>query len=300
MMSAAYLRYIMRDPSTQTYKRGVAQPGSAPPWGGGGRRFKSSRPDQHPCRGVRIPSLSSSMTPVVRRLRVEPSRPDQSGYSCAPFLAPGYVSPAAMHTCGWLTHENLVVCAPRTMKKLIAGGSAPAPWVSFLCSCKEKKPKESTPPGLRPPTTRVPSRRVCLRGCAYGASLRRMRTLAIPRSPLRAHASASLGARLDQGGIENTFAYRFEVGCTNPRSARRVPQPHRGLLSETVFEPEARGSAPGELVERPVGRGTEGDVARSGVCFFWFLFFAQAKKRNLPWVSHPQVAFHHRRRRFNI
>ena len=47
MMTAAYLRYIMRDPSTQIYKRGVAQPGSAPPWGGGGRRFKSSRPDQH-------------------------------------------------------------------------------------------------------------------------------------------------------------------------------------------------------------------------------------------------------------
>src|SRR5713226_4195295 len=28
-------------------RRGVAQPGSAPPWGGGGRRFKSSRPDQY-------------------------------------------------------------------------------------------------------------------------------------------------------------------------------------------------------------------------------------------------------------
>ena len=27
-------------------KRGVAQPGSAPQWGCGGRRFKSSRPDQ--------------------------------------------------------------------------------------------------------------------------------------------------------------------------------------------------------------------------------------------------------------
>ncbi|CRI62878.1 hypothetical protein THIOKS11020015 [Thiocapsa sp. KS1] len=26
--------------------RGVAQPGSAPEWGSGGRRFKSSRPDQ--------------------------------------------------------------------------------------------------------------------------------------------------------------------------------------------------------------------------------------------------------------
>jgi hypothetical protein len=27
------------------------------------------------------------------------------------------------------------------------------------------------------------------------------------------------------------------------------------------------------------------------VCFFWLLFFAQAKKSNLPWVSHPQVCF---------
>lgn len=34
----------------QTIIRGVAQPGSAPPWGGGGRRFKSSRPDQYSSR----------------------------------------------------------------------------------------------------------------------------------------------------------------------------------------------------------------------------------------------------------
>src|SRR3989304_8770692 len=47
MMATATLRYIMRAPSTQTDRRGGAQPGSAPPWGGGGRRFKSSRPDQH-------------------------------------------------------------------------------------------------------------------------------------------------------------------------------------------------------------------------------------------------------------
>ena len=57
--------------------RGVAQPGSAPPWGGGGRRFKSSRPDQHPCRGVRIPGQPSSLTTGVRRYRALPSRPDQ-------------------------------------------------------------------------------------------------------------------------------------------------------------------------------------------------------------------------------
>src|SRR3989338_3695341 len=48
-----------------------------------------------------------------------------------------------------------------------------------------------------------------------------------------------------------------------PRSARRVSQPHREYLSETVFEPEARSSAPGELVERPVGRGGGGG-ARGG------------------------------------
>ena len=57
--------------------RGVAQPGSAPPWGGGGRRFKSSRPDQHPCRGNRIPGQPSSMTTGVRRCHASPSRPDQ-------------------------------------------------------------------------------------------------------------------------------------------------------------------------------------------------------------------------------
>src|SRR5450432_2183115 len=28
-------------------RRGVAQPGSAPAWGAGGRRFKSSRPDHY-------------------------------------------------------------------------------------------------------------------------------------------------------------------------------------------------------------------------------------------------------------
>ena len=31
-------------------RRGVAQSGSAPVWGTGGRRFKSGRPDQHPRR----------------------------------------------------------------------------------------------------------------------------------------------------------------------------------------------------------------------------------------------------------
>jgi hypothetical protein len=70
----------------------------------------------------------------------------------------GFVSPSATHTCGWLTHESHVIPAKagiqalngiarfaRDSQKLCAGGSAPAPWVPFLCSCQEKEPKESTP-----------------------------------------------------------------------------------------------------------------------------------------------------------
>src|SRR3989344_5905018 len=34
-------------------------------------------------------------------------------------------------------------------QKLFAGGSAPAPWVTFLCLSKEKSPKEMTPRSRR-------------------------------------------------------------------------------------------------------------------------------------------------------
>jgi hypothetical protein len=70
------------------------------------------------------------------------------------------------------------------------------------------------------------------------------------------------------------FRYISQVGhgeCWffQPRSARRVPQPHREFLSETVFEPVARRSAPGELVERPVGRGYEGSFRALRGEWFW-------------------------------
>jgi len=38
-------------------------------------------------------------------------------------------------------------------------------------------------------------------------------------------------------------------------------------------------ATPGELVERPVGRGTEEGVARSGACFFWFLSLHEQRKK---------------------
>ena len=49
-------------------RRGVAQPGSAPAWGAGGRRFESSRPDQKS---------------LVNQALTEQARPKQSGFFCA-------------------------------------------------------------------------------------------------------------------------------------------------------------------------------------------------------------------------
>jgi hypothetical protein len=56
-----------------------------------------------------------------------------------------------------------------------------------------------------------------------------------------------------------------------------------------VFEPKARFPAPGELVERPVGRGTKEGFARFGRAFFWVLFLARAKKSTSPAVREPQL-----------
>jgi hypothetical protein len=141
MMAPAYQAVIMRALSTQIHKRGVAQPGSAPPWGGGGRRFKSSRPD-HSC------------------------------YSPASFLPYGSVSLSVTCTCGWLAHNTVVIPAEARIQALnrtalrardseqrCAGGSAPAPGVPFFARAK-KGTKESTPRSLRRPNNgRSPARR---------------------------------------------------------------------------------------------------------------------------------------------
>ena len=54
--------------------RGVAQPGSAPAWGAGGRQFKSGRPDHYPT--VSIPGKSPH--PNVRNPLLPPSAPRRS------------------------------------------------------------------------------------------------------------------------------------------------------------------------------------------------------------------------------
>jgi hypothetical protein len=39
------------------------------------------------------------------------------------------------------------------------------------------------------------------------------------------------------------------------------------------------------------GEERKGRSRAPGRAFFWSLFFARAKKRDLPWVSHPQIAY---------
>ncbi len=87
----------VRDPLSHEHRRGVAQPGSAPVWGTGGRRFKSSLPDHDPpshasssyCPGSvtsTVPPFSNDRwmdssvetTPISRRAEVSGSRPKRT------------------------------------------------------------------------------------------------------------------------------------------------------------------------------------------------------------------------------
>src|SRR3989344_6045719 len=62
-----------------------------------------------------------------------------------------------------------------------------------------------------------------------------------------------------------------------------------GVFAQTVFEPEARSLRPASWGARRCRREAEGDVAPSGACFFWVLFFARAKKSTSPAVREPQL-----------
>jgi len=60
---------------------------------------------------------------------------------------------------------NGIARSARDSQNLYAGGSAPAPWMTFLCARKEKSPKESAPgwrdisPCFSPESARAPTRR---------------------------------------------------------------------------------------------------------------------------------------------
>ncbi len=66
----------------------------------------------------------------------------------------------------------------------------------------------------------------------------------------------------------------------------------------TSMPPNGRAAdrrAPGACARRVEASADSGEKRRGfsrhpGCPFFWSLFFGQAKKSDLPWVSHPQVA----------
>ena len=169
------------------------------------------------------------------------------------------------------------------LNRVIAGGSAPAPWVPFLCSCKEKGPKESTPPGLRR-LRRFPraafasggahTRHPC-RGCA------RSRSLARPCGPaLRLHTSLGLtkGVLKTPPRADRRWVAQIPVG------ASRAPSKAGG--SRETFD-RARGAsfAPGELGSRPAEARRTGNRERclraakrpGRILFGNFLLCAQEK-----------------------
>ena len=97
--------------------------------------------------------------------------------------------------------------AVRAISKAMCVWLRPCTLGRFSLLAQRKATKRKGTPWSAPASP-VPSRRAGLRGCADATSLSRRRTLAIPRSPLRARASATLGAQLDQGGLKT-----YEAGA---------------------------------------------------------------------------------------
>jgi len=187
--------------------------------------------------------------------------------------------------------KSNVACAARTIQKKIAGGSAPAPWVPFSCLSKRKSPKRMTPGRFAAQTSRG-SLRASLRP---GARLTRWALNNAPRarSGVSRRLPAWLGARLAPTGILKNHPHNMPpqngtVGFSGPRSARRVPQPHREYSSEPVSEPEARILRPASW--RALGGARNGGRGRAlrGVLSL-VSFFARAKKETRPRCGEPHL-----------
>ncbi len=180
--------------------------------------------------------------------------------------------------------------------KLLAGGSAPARQVPFLCSCKEKKPKESTPrmaPLSSPPRLWVP--RCPTRHPASRASAR------IPVAPLRALAQSLTGLGCAIRGLKNTFARICHVG-EHGDDGFRVPVARAEHRSPSGSFQASPCLSPSRVVcgrrvgERPLGRGAQGSCRRlRGVILL--VTFSWTSKRKSPWVRGGAIPIQTRGRR---
>jgi hypothetical protein len=197
--------------------------------------------------------------------------------------------------------SGIAHCA-RDSQKLIAGGSAPAPWVTFFARAK-KVTKESTPRSLRcANAARSPARLT-----KPGARLTRRALGNAPRARSGGErippASLRCSAR-DTGGLANHLIPWRGVLLKAPYQSTMLKSDARGFrvpVARAEYRSPSGGfqaspcssraaSFSGRRVgERPFGRGTEEEVARSGVSFLLVTFLWTSKEKS-PAVGQPPTS----------
>ena len=279
-MSAATLRHIMRDSSTPIHNRGVAQPGSAPPWGGGGRRFKSSRPDQH-----------HVFSPAIL--------PHDGRSGCARVFYRG------SRTAGEVLWTR-TIHGPRPSGRLRRSKSDP---VEFVFARAKKRDEKKARPDRSPRIRRaVPSAPPEAGRSPNSPGAGKRASGSIKRLATTPGFDAVLGSRhgvfnppqnmawsfcVPLATFKKTCMLRVELGSSHPvwraRASQTVPEYSRAPWSSPrrvvcVRRVGARAGA---------GEKRREDVAPSGGVFSLVTFFARAKKVTLgAGRSIPQLAFH--------
>ncbi len=187
---------------------------------------------------------------------------------------------------------NGIARLARDSQKLLAGGSAPAPWVTFFARAK-KVTKESTPPDGATPSLRFSPESAL-------ASTRRALTT---RLGLKHEARFSRFQLRCSGAPYGVLKTPPRTGlrwvAQTPVGASRAPS-QAGSFRETLVEPEARSPAPGELDERPAEARRAGNrtvyVRRSDRGGFLLVTFLCPSKEKSPAVGQPPTITRRRRR----
>ena len=157
------------------------------------------------------------------------------------------------------------------IESIIAGGSAPAPWVHFFCSAKRNGRKKRPPGRFAAQTSRGP---LCA-SLRPGARLTRRALNNAPRarSKVSRRLPASLGARLAPTGMGATHLQPARGGVFKTPNGAPEPRKALGERPEGVAHRDVR---PG--LSRGAG-GVAGKVAPSGACFLWFLSLHEQRKK---------------------
>jgi hypothetical protein len=167
---------------------------------------------------------------------------------------------------------------------LIAGGSAPAPWVTLLCLSKEESPEERTPRSARllPPFLAPPG--------AHQLAGRTLRASGSNTGSLN-YSRWGCGTRRALRGFENPNPWRWvffiPVWRTRaPPGFGRAPAGAQTGMSAPA--PPRQDVASGQ--RGPQSRGGEDQGAIRGVLSL-VSFFARAKKETRPRCGEPPLAF---------